>query len=87
MTTVAGPSTSNADALVAMEVGYKQLQTPKQAMEIIRSAHSLFKKFKVLFADGIFSFKDRQDGQAKRAFSFPKLDFGATVARSFLFGK
>jgi hypothetical protein len=38
---------------------------PQQAVKIIRSAHFLFSRFGVLFADGIFSFKDRQDGRAE----------------------
>ncbi|KAL6873879.1 hypothetical protein ACP4OV_013961 [Aristida adscensionis] len=41
------------------------MKTPKQAVEIISSARFLFDKFQVLFADGIFSFKDRQAGQAR----------------------
>jgi hypothetical protein len=38
---------------------------PQQAVKIIRSAHFLFSRFGVLFADGIFNFKDRQDGRAE----------------------
>lgn len=40
-------------------------EDPKQAMKVIRSAHSLFRTFQVLFADGIFSFKDRRDSQVE----------------------
>ncbi|TVU07697.1 hypothetical protein EJB05_41062, partial [Eragrostis curvula] len=41
------------------------VHTPKEAMEIIDSARSLYRMFKVLFADGIFSFKERRHGQAQ----------------------
>uniref|UniRef100_A0A0D9WTV1 DUF4220 domain-containing protein n=1 Tax=Leersia perrieri TaxID=77586 RepID=A0A0D9WTV1_9ORYZ len=34
------------------------------AIKTIRSAHALFSRFSVLFADGIFSFKDRQESQS-----------------------
>jgi len=37
----------------------------RQAVKLVRSAHLLFRTFKVLFADGIFSFKDRRDSRAE----------------------
>lgn len=51
------------------------MQTPEQAEEIIASARSLFGMFKVLFADGIFSYKERRDGQAE--FSNPNVSWRA----------
>lgn len=63
------------DATTSTEVGPKQVQTPEQAEEIIASARSLFGMFKVLFADGIFSYKERRDGQAE--FSNPNVSWRA----------
>ncbi|XP_062227737.1 uncharacterized protein LOC133926022 [Phragmites australis] len=65
----------NADAPVTTVADRRQLQTPEQAMEIVASARFLYGMFKVLFADGIFSFKERRDGQAK--FSDPDASWRA----------
>ncbi|OEL33549.1 hypothetical protein BAE44_0005433 [Dichanthelium oligosanthes] len=55
----------NSDSPVTDEVEAEQNKDQQHSLRIIRSAHFLFSIFNVLFADGIFSFKDRQDSQAE----------------------
>lgn len=47
------------------EVEAYDKKDPRQAVKLVRSAHLLFQTFKLLFADGIFSFKDRRDSRAE----------------------
>ncbi|KQK17429.2 uncharacterized protein LOC100827023 [Brachypodium distachyon] len=56
----------NSDAREAGDTRAEQTVEQQQqiALNKILSAHSLFSRFKVLFADGIFSFEDRQESQA-----------------------
>ncbi|KAL6603266.1 hypothetical protein ACP70R_043627 [Stipagrostis hirtigluma subsp. patula] len=56
----------NSDDLpVNDEVEAYDTEDPQQAVRVIRSAHCLFSRFKVLFADGIFSFEDRRESRAE----------------------
>lgn len=54
----------NSDAREADDTRAELNVKQHVAMDTIRSAHSLFSIFKVLFADGIFSFEDRRESQA-----------------------
>ncbi|CAM0909738.1 unnamed protein product [Alopecurus aequalis] len=54
----------NSDASKSDETRAAQNMKHELAVNMIRSAHSLFSRFKVLFADGIFSFEDRRESQA-----------------------
>ncbi|KAF2928353.1 hypothetical protein DAI22_06g272700 [Oryza sativa Japonica Group] len=60
------------------------------AIKTIRSAHSLFSRFSVLFADGIFSFEDRQESQAmflrkdaRWAFKIVEIELGFAYDRLY----